>query len=544
MRVHASAAALENQLGVRALALLFLLALAVRLAHVFAMTDSPYFTNPVIDAAEYDRLGWAIAHGQGHPDDVFWHPPGYPYFLGAVWAVAGDSYLAPRLVQALLGSLSVVLIGWIGSRAFGRRVGTAAAIAGAFYGLLVYFDAELLGPSPTIFAMLTAVALAMLARERSSSALWGAAGVVGGLATLVVATSLVVPAVLAAFARRRAPWVLLGLAVVLAPVTYRNYARGGELVLISKNGGVNLWLGNNPDYEHTLSIRPDAEWMRLINEPVAEGVHGAAARSSYFVSKTLHWVGQHPGDWARLLLHKLRLLVSGHEIYRNQAIYPARRVSPVLSVLLWKIPGLAFPFGLLMPLAAVGLWVGARREPVLAVVMAALALTVIVFFVTARYRVVMVPFLLIFAALGAKWLIVDARKVGGLLAAAGALALFLVANLGQGPMDDRMNADAEYSLAMRLGERGHVREAAAYFESALQTRPAYPEAWLNLSVCYDELGRREDAQAAMTNAFALDPAATVESMRKFSRAGDPDLALRLGGYLRRAAGQGVVESRP
>ena len=107
---------------------LFALALVVRLAHVLALTQSPYFANPVVDAAEYDTIGWSLAHRRGHPDRVFWHPPGYPCFLGSVWWLFGDSYLAPRLIQALLGALSVVLVAWIGSRPFGPHVGLAGGL--------------------------------------------------------------------------------------------------------------------------------------------------------------------------------------------------------------------------------------------------------------------------------------------------------------------------------------------------------------------------------------------------------------------------------
>ena len=38
---------------------------------------------------------------------------------------------------------------------------------------------------------------------------------------------------------------LLGAVLVIAPVTLRNYTIGGDFVLISYNGGVNFYLGNN-----------------------------------------------------------------------------------------------------------------------------------------------------------------------------------------------------------------------------------------------------------------------------------------------------------
>ena len=51
-----------------------------------------------------------------------------------------------------------------------------------------------------------------------------------------------------------------------------------------------------------------------------------------------------------------------------------------------------------------------------------------------------------------------------------------------------MNADAEYSLGVKLGDQGRMREAMVLFASAVSSQPGYVEAWLNLSVCHDALG--------------------------------------------------------
>ena len=55
----------------RALGWLFAFALVVRLAHVFAMASSPYFTHPVVDAGDYATIGWSLARGHGYPETVF-----------------------------------------------------------------------------------------------------------------------------------------------------------------------------------------------------------------------------------------------------------------------------------------------------------------------------------------------------------------------------------------------------------------------------------------------------------------------------------------
>jgi hypothetical protein len=518
-------------LSLRTLGMVFCLALALRLAHVLAMTGSPYFDNPIVDAGTYENLATSIAAGRGHPETVFWHPPGYPYFLGLIWFGLGKSFLGARLVQALLGALTVALTARIGSRVFGPRVGLAAGLAAAGYGMLIYFDGELLPPTLAVFLLLLAVEIVLSSRDHPSRWHWLAAGAAGGLAATVVATLLTVPLVIAGFARRKAGWVLLGAALAVAPVTLRNAVRGHEFVLISGNGGTNFWIGNNPQYQKMVDLRPDADWRRLVGEPSRAGIRGMANSSRYFVNKALAWGAHNPLAFVRLQLHKLRLFVGGDEIYRNHAIYPARIDSPVLRALLWKFPGLAFPFGLLLPLSALGLWVGARRARLLAALTAALSLSVVAFFVTARYRVVIVPFLLVFASQAVAWLVGQPLRRPRLIAAVAVAALFLVANLGQGRMPSQMNADAEYSLAVKLGEKGQLKQAATLFESAVASKPDYAEAWLNLSVCYDAFGRHEDARQAFARAFALDREATILGVRDFLSNGKQEAAQDLLGHL-------------
>ena len=65
-------------------AVVFVVALAVRLAHVLALRESPYFARPVLDAETYYWAARALAAGEGWAERVYWQPPGYPYFLAAV----------------------------------------------------------------------------------------------------------------------------------------------------------------------------------------------------------------------------------------------------------------------------------------------------------------------------------------------------------------------------------------------------------------------------------------------------------------------------
>ena len=354
----------------------------------------------------------------------------------------------------MLGALTAALTCAIGTRVFGRAVGLGAGLIVALYGVLIHYDGELLAPSLAVCLQMATLYCAARAPSERGGRGWLATGLLGGLTAVVNAPALVLVPILAVAARRRAAWLLLGAAIAIAPVTLRNWTEGRELVLISSNTGINLYLGNNPRYDATVGMRPGRDWQALVRAPRLHGVSGAGPASRFFVERVTAYAAREPVAFLRLQVRKLRLLAGGAEIPRNQELYPARAWSPVLWVLLWKVPGLAFPFGLLLPLAAVGLGVAWRRAPVLAASVVLLGLAVAAFFVTGRYRAPLVPLLAVFAAAGVRWAAIEASGRARVAAGAVAVGVYLLANLGQGPMPVRMNADAEQGLAHWLEREG------------------------------------------------------------------------------------------
>jgi 4-amino-4-deoxy-L-arabinose transferase-like glycosyltransferase len=494
----------ENPAGSSA-AVVFAVALALRVGHVLALRDSPYFARPVLDAETYYWAARALAAGEGWAEAVYWQPPGYPYALGAILGLAGPGFLAPRLVQAVLGALTAALTCAIGTRVFGRAVGLGAGLIVALYGVLIHYDGELLAPSLAVCLQMATLYCAARAPSERGGRGWLATGLLGGLTAVVNAPALVLVPILAVAARRRAAWLLLGAAIAIAPVTLRNWTEGRELVLISSNTGINLYLGNNPRYDATVGMRPGRDWQALVRAPRLHGVSGAGPASRFFVERVTAYAAREPVAFLRLQVRKLRLLAGGAEIPRNQELYPARAWSPVLWVLLWKVPGLAFPFGLLLPLAAVGLGVAWRRAPVLAASVVLLGLAVAAFFVTGRYRAPLVPLLAVFAAAGVRWAATEASGRARVAAGGVAVGVYLLANLGQGPMPVRMNADAEQGLAHWLEREGRRPEALALYERLAREAPGSFDAWYGVAQLSRALGHRAAGAAALAAIRQLEP---------------------------------------
>jgi 4-amino-4-deoxy-L-arabinose transferase-like glycosyltransferase len=117
-----------------------LVALAVRLVHLWQIHDTPAFAHPVVDGVAYDAWAQAIAGGDWIGTEVFYQAPLYPYVLATIYAAVGRDLAAVRIVQAVLGAASCILLGAAGTRFFDRRVGLAAALLLAVWPSAVFAD--------------------------------------------------------------------------------------------------------------------------------------------------------------------------------------------------------------------------------------------------------------------------------------------------------------------------------------------------------------------------------------------------------------------
>src|SRR5689334_8236544 len=118
---------------------IFAVALAVRLVNVWQIKGTPFFDVLLGDARGYDQWAQRLAAGDWIGTDVFYQAPLYPYFLGGVYAIAGRDLLIVRIIQALIGSASCVLLGMAGARLFSKRVGLIAGLALALWAPAIFF---------------------------------------------------------------------------------------------------------------------------------------------------------------------------------------------------------------------------------------------------------------------------------------------------------------------------------------------------------------------------------------------------------------------
>ena len=287
--------------------ILLLLAAALRVAFVADLSGQVVFSSPLVDARTYDDSARAVAaHGPGAIATPYYQPPLYPLLLGAVYASTGGSYLAPRILQSLLGLLTALLVAHLAARGGRRRAGWLAGALFAAYGPVLYFEGELL-PSALLLASTTAAVWLLLEADDVPRPARGlvAAGLLLGIASAARPTGFLFAAGAAAWWawRRRAAarrgwqlaWLAAAVAIPVLPFTIANLVRGGEPVLVSWNGGINFYLGNGTNPDSLTAIQPGYAWSRLQVEPFRDGVYGSRrAESSYWVHRALEDMAADP----------------------------------------------------------------------------------------------------------------------------------------------------------------------------------------------------------------------------------------------------------
>ncbi|MGB8656677.1 MAG: tetratricopeptide repeat protein [Candidatus Zixiibacteriota bacterium] len=516
-------------------AVLFLVAFIPRLVHLLSIANNPFFHFPIIDAQTYDDWAQAIAKGHWIGDKVFWQAPLYPYFLAIIYRIFGHDLFLARLIQLLLGSVNCLLLYKVARAVFNSKVALIVFLIASFYGPFIFFEAELLNPVLVIFLSLSLI-LVLLSFDRQPKTIkLLAAGVILGLSsithglTLIFLPFAILWTVVVLWKKQVATrkivnyslCLLIGFLLVIFSTTIRNWLVGKELVLVSSNTGINFYVGNNPDYDRTTSIRPGIEWEELIQGPMREGMMKSSERSAFFWKQALSYMTGQPISYLRLLFKKFLLILDGYEIKRNQDMYMFRSFSPVLSVLLWK--GLIyFPFGILLPLSLIGMIIFWRDrhnskskalEPILILYfILSQVIALLLFFVCDRYRLPLVPFLIAFAgyALYRLYEILKTKKSKDIVALLALFLIFaLVSNISRHEPTAKDQAEEHYNLGTVYGRQQKADQAVEEYEKALSYQPDHLMTHFNLAFLYQQHQKTQEAIDEYQQVIKLFPDAAL-----------------------------------
>jgi Flp pilus assembly protein TadD len=521
------------------LAAVSVFAFAIRLLYLWQIREAPLFTILMGDSKGYDEWARRIAAGDWIGTNVFYQAPLYPYFMGAIYAVAGHDVLAVRLCQAALGSMSCALMAHAAWRLFSKRAGLIAGLILALYPPAVFFDG--LVQKTALDAFLTSLAIWIISGLIVSSCSWrtwvGLGATMAAL-SLTRENALILIAVIVVWcvwgqpegsplplrsgggrpSGRRSAMVaaaafILGVSLLLLPVAIRNYAVGGGFYLTTSQFGPNLYLGNNARTDGTagslVAGRGSSEYERQDAIDLAERATGRTLTpgevSSYWTGQTLAFIRSQPGSWLKLMGRKVVLLWNAAEAFDTESQESYAEWSPILGV-----AAILGNFGILVPLAAFGVcvtWSDRRRLWIFYALGLTYAASVVLFFIYARYRFPLVPFLVLFTsaglARGVEFL--RARTRTELVAVAALVAGLLV--FTHVPVLDAADnrAVTEHNLGSALQSAGHLDQAIERYQRAIAIKPEYVPAYSNLGTALLARGDTAGAIAAYQRALTVDP---------------------------------------
>jgi 4-amino-4-deoxy-L-arabinose transferase-like glycosyltransferase len=261
--------ALPQRYGKRTLIALGVIALLGLVVRAYVVVDP--VEHPGDDSRAYFALSKALYEEQsfGGPefeDSSDWSP-GAPFlYAAAYYATGGAREGTARIVEALMGVATILVVfalGWrLGGRAHGRWAGLFAAFAVAVYPPFIHSTGVVMSEPPAMLTLPAAVLAFLWASERERTWAWLAPGLLFGLTAMFRPEYLFVGAafvVLAGFRAAvgtggeggrdlragfaRAAVFLLALLLPILPWTVRNVVVLDKVVPVSTGGGKALYVG-------------------------------------------------------------------------------------------------------------------------------------------------------------------------------------------------------------------------------------------------------------------------------------------------------------
>ncbi len=302
--------------------------------------------------------------------------------------------------------------------------------------------------------------------------------------------------------------VAAGITAGTAPCWIHNYFVARDPVLLSAHSGINFWIGNNPVANGYPRIPPGlrAGQSAMLQDSisVAEAAAGhslpRSAVSNYWSAKAKAYIRDDFGEWLKLLATKLRNFWNAFQ-YDDLSIVTSLRDEGVI------LPGPRF--GLVAALALPGIFLGLLQLPRSRWIVAAILLhmvSLLSVFVTERYRLAVVPGLLLFAAF-ALWKIFDSIATGRLATTLGLVAAVIVATwfVSQPQRDPSLWALEAYNSGWQALESNNLPLAQKKLELAYRYVPQNPEINLALGNLWLERKDFSRAETFYRATLALEP---------------------------------------
>lgn len=518
---------------------IFLIALLIRFIYFSEHIHSPYFHCPILDEVYIDDLGKNIASGQVIGDKAYFRAPFYPLVLGAIYSISlEDRFFTIRIFQHILGAIFCVLVFLITKEVFNRLAGIFAGVLAIFYGPLIFYEGEILIEFFFLFLNVLSLYLLILSVKKKSIIFFSLAGIILGLSTITRPNILLfVPIVFLwiIFLRENkitksflyALIFVLPVVLLVGIVTLHNYIIEKDFVLISSQGGINFYLGNNPNSDGmTPKTKKRYEWhgrykdsveeysKRYLEEIKSESLSSSEV-SNYWYKKAKEYIKRQPFDWLKLMFKKFVLFWNDYEIKNVKNYYFCKRYSLVLRIL-------PLSFGVIATIGLLGLIITIFKKPsylsiLLILYIFIFLISIIMFFVCDRLRLPVIVGMIPFAGAGLDYIINLDFKKGKTLLLSMLILLFggLFTFVDWYHIKSNDYSQEFWSVGNCYQKLKDYKNAIDSYKKSIEYDKNFPESYLNLGNCYWQINDYEKAKESYEEVIKLDP----QNARAFNNLG-------------------------
>lgn len=501
------------------------IAFLVRVIFILEIQDTFFLTYLTDDAKIYND--WAmsmIKSGAWTMDSPFFMAPAYPYFLRIVYGIFGHSIFLVQIFQAFANVLTLVFT-YLAIRNFaGKNTAFVGTIVGAFYLNYIFYSGIIL--SETLQVLVYSVILYYLTFPEKDErkyyylelgflvalAAWFRGNVLlfAGFLTLYFLYRATKNAQLKNRLFRQLGFFYAGLIIVIAPLTLHNVLAGGDFVLLTSNGGINFYIGNNEkavgvfvtpsefDYYEDMAGHKYAQ--KILNKKLSP-----SEASSYWYGRGLDFIKQNPGKYFLLELKKLMLFFGEDEEPQSSGINPdyyAENYSKILN-----LPLFGFFFLFVFSIPGIFFAIKQKKDATLITLFSvSFVVASILFFVNGRFRMAITPFMILFAAYGIVEIFEVIKKGELKLLKTPAIILLGFVIVYYFVIDRPVFKpyDALLSMGNKEYEEGNYEKAIEHFKKSLFYRDFYLT-YVNLGNSYAQLKDFKNAVAAYNLAINRKP---------------------------------------
>lgn len=391
--------------------LILVISFVIQLAFVLTV-----HTLPESDMKGYDERGMLFAEQQsfdygGQFNGATYRPPMYILFLAGIYSIFGHHYLAVYIIQAILSVFCLFLINRITSRLWNERVGLVALILSALYVPFIGYSGIILSEILFLFFLLVSVYYGLRAIQTGAMLSVILSGVASALAALTRSISLLLPICIVlllmiyfprkVFTKASMSRILIffiAMFLTISPWTIRNYMDTKEFVLIDSISGLNMLIGNN---EYATGFFTTKVWETEGWKEAHQPHNNLPQADRIMKQHALQWIQEHPNDFLQLTLKRF-------DLYFDKKTDWFTEDYGWNNILFNKMNFEAHYHEFLFICFIMGLLLIRKRQPQL-VFLALIVLYFIginsLFYVSPRYRLPAMPFMLMYCSYVVYWVL-------------------------------------------------------------------------------------------------------------------------------------------